>query len=183
MDCPNGEDENELICPELKNPRVFVDTDATYSKYMDWSLRRENIQTVPCLYSSESFLLKDMCVYDALLPAPCPDYSNLYYCLDFQCPGFFKCKESYCVPLRSLCNGYYDCPEGEDEHEMLCSQRVCEGLFLCVTERLCLHPKEVCDGIIHCPISQDDEYMCPVIKCPTFCQCLRHIYVCENTNP
>ena len=81
-----------------------------------------------------------------------------------------------------LCNGYYDCPEGEDEHEMLCSQRVCEGLFLCVTERLCLHPKEVYDGIIHCPLSQDDEYMCPVIKCPTFCQCLRHIYVCENTN-
>ena len=182
VDCPNGKDENELICPELKNPRVFVDTDATYSKYMDWSLRRENIQTVPCLYSSESFLLKDMCVYDTLLPAPCLDYSNLYYCLDFQCPGFFKCKESYCVPLRSLCNGYYDCPEGEDEHEVLCSQRVCEGLFLCVTERLCLHPKEVCDGIIHCPLSQDDEYMCPVIKCPTFCQCLRHIYVCENTN-
>ena len=40
---------------------------------------------------------------------------NLYNCTVFQCSGYFKCPLSYCIPFNVICNGEWDCPQGDDE--------------------------------------------------------------------
>ena len=36
-------------------------------------------------------------------------------CTHFKCIGYFKCPHSFCLPLKYICDGKNDCPEGEDE--------------------------------------------------------------------
>ena len=46
---------------------------------------------------------------------------ELYSADSFTCPeGYVKCPDSYCVPLRMVCDGKWDCKRGEDE--ALCGQ-------------------------------------------------------------
>ncbi len=49
--------------------------------------------------------------------------------LPYQCPeNYFKCPGNYCIPLRSLCDGEWQCPEGEDEAE--CGKYIRYNSFL-----------------------------------------------------
>ena len=95
---------------------------------------------------------------------------HLYYCKEFECPSHFKCPESYCIPIRHICDSEQDCPFGEDEEN--CSILTCSGLFWCPVDKLCLSHIEICDGIIHCPLTKEDELFCNMNSCPKTCFCV-----------
>ena len=74
------------------------------------------------------------------------------------------------------CNGVYDCPRPEDEHE--CETAKCPGLYLCRGSTVCLHVTHVCDGWSQCP-QLDDEKFCK-LPCPQDCVCHGHSYLCRH---
>ena len=80
------------------------------------------------------------------------------------CPSHFKCDNSYCVPVRHMCDKQWDCPHGEDEKA--CYDFHCEGLFLCPIEGQCLSFIDICDGNVNCKETNIDELFCEVDVCP-----------------
>ncbi len=106
----------------------------------------------------------------------CRNGLHLRNCSTWQCSGMFKCPDSYCVPLRSVCDGTRDCAEGEDE--INCENRTCPGMLRC-RRGACLHQSDVCDGTVHCPLA-DDELMCGLVTCPQACTCSGHAVDCSS---
>ncbi len=106
---------------------------------------------------------------------------HLFYCEEFECPSHFKCPESYCIPVRHLCDSEQDCPFGEDEEG--CLEFRCEGLFWCAIEKRCLSFIDVCDGVIHCPLTNEDESLCDIkTMCPLQCFCVGYAIQCINAS-
>ena len=96
-------------------------------------------------------------------------------CRNVFCINKFKCKLSYCIPVRKVCDGVIDCPDGEDE--MNCSLIICPQHLQCVTTRNCVPPWEICDGTNHC-LERDDERFCQI--CPAGCICRGNAVKCRN---
>ena len=82
----------------------------------------------------------------------------------------------YCHPMYVRCNGVYDCPRHEDEHQ--CEHPSCHGLYRCRGSSVCLHVTHVCDGWGQCP-QHDDENFCNLL-CPPTCECHGHSYLCRH---
>ena len=108
----------------------------------------------------------------------CPSSEHLMYCDDHQCPGMFKCQDSYCIPSNMVCDGVPDCPYRQDEKH--CKDVVCVGGLVCKGSRRCVHPHNICDGIVHCAEYQDDETDCFLEKCSTNCTCVANIMTCTG---
>ena len=89
------------------------------------------------------------------------------FCTHVQCPGMFKCKNTYCLHMSSVCDGKRDCRYGEDE--AYCSNLSCPGLLKCRGETRCLSVDQLCNGHPDCKYSYDDEINCN--NCPTSCHC------------
>ncbi len=106
---------------------------------------------------------------------PCRNGAHLSDCKHQKCGKRFKCKSSYCIPYRYICNGPWDCWGGEDEHD--CAKRLCTGLFKCKLSEICIHLGDICDKEQDCPL-QDDEYLCRVKRCPPQCSCLGFAVSC-----
>ncbi|XP_045167449.2 uncharacterized protein LOC123530741 [Mercenaria mercenaria] len=74
------------------------------------------------------------CLYDtdsSGLINGCRSGSHLHDCDSFVCPkGTVKCPESYCIPLRFVCDGEEQCPNAEDEHGCGCEDTETEVLIL-----------------------------------------------------
>ena len=100
-------------------------------------------------------------------------YTSL--CKNIGCPYGYKCRMSYCVPLRKVCDGHHDCPHGEDEG--FCTNLTCPGMLRCFNSSVCLPPWNVCDGISDCPL-YEDEIFCPT-KCPKHCSCDGFVHQCD----
>ncbi len=105
---------------------------------------------------------------------------NLRYCYQHKCPGMYKCYYSYCIPYRYVCDGWSDCPSGEEEDK--CNKLICPGLLKCALDNVCISHSEVCDGNIHCIISKDDEWMCDLPECPEHCICIGMTLTCRQQN-
>ncbi len=98
----------------------------------------------------------------------------LYYCMLYECPLHFKCSISYCIHHMHVCDGIIDCPDGEDEHNKLCTDHICHHMFKCVYGSHCLDITQLCDGIKHCndeTISGEDESLCEAKQCAPGCNC------------
>ena len=106
----------------------------------------------------------------------CPNTEHLHYCADFQCPKHYKCLDSYCIPLHTVCDGVKDCPEGQDEDH--CTDFTCRGFIRCKGMNSCLHPDYFCNGVIDCPVRGDDELFCDNLLCPKLCKCIGYTVSC-----
>ena len=116
---------------------------------------------------------------------PCPNGRHLIHCKIFSCDIMFKCLDNYCIPWSYVCDGKWDCPEGEDELDIsVCNQRLaCINMYHCrKTNHICLHLGNICDGHIDCPFG-DDELLCEMkfIECPSFCVCLLYAIDCRSS--
>ncbi|CAL1531387.1 unnamed protein product, partial [Lymnaea stagnalis] len=62
------------------------------------------------------------------------------------CPDtHVQCQEGYCIPHYMFCNGYIDCPNGEDENWQECEKQ-CANMYKCKYSRVCVHNENLCDG-------------------------------------
>ena len=119
-----------------------------------------NSYKIPCIPGhGYCFPLSKLCIYELKQNSShlkyCRNGVHLYNCTNFQCPGYFKCPLSYCVPFGLVCNNNWDCPGGHDEHD--CATHFCS--HLCKNQDKCLHLSKVCDKSEDCTYG-DDELSC-----------------------
>ena len=132
--------------------------------------------------SFHCFPLSALCIYqkDANDDIKyCRTGAHLLNCQTFECPRHFKCPLSYCIPLHVVCNGIFDCPNGEEETN--CDTSTCKGLFKCMGDNACLHPYNIMDGLVHCPRGMDDEQDYQTASCPDSCVCKGYLVDCSQT--
>ena len=130
------------------------------------------------------FSRSQSCVYDTDKYGAvygCRNLAHLKRCEDFECPGMFKCPQTYCIPHKNVCDGKWDCPEGHDE--LRCSNYTCPGLLRCDNGgQNCIDQEHVCDGKRDCQGRGDDEKFCDVLPCPAGCTCIGYVILCLSTN-
>ena len=150
-------------------------------KYHGLHFYCNDMQKIPCIPGhSKCFEIYYLCVYDHDTfghISHCRDGAHLLNCRYIKCTNMFKCPESYCIPLRKVCDGIYDCYGGKDENN--CHKNICPGYLKCSEVEFCIHPTELCDGHPHCP-HRDDEEVCDFSVCPTGCGCLGRGVVCRG---
>lgn len=147
-----------------------------------------NFSELPCLeHHCKCFQLDHICTYQLNQfnhLYPCRNGGHMYSCEQFECNAMFKCPLIYCIPWSYVCDGKWDCPQGNDES----SQSVCEYENVCfqqykctATRRTCLLLGNICDGQTDCPHG-DDETNCDLkgILCPFQCKCLLLAVFCEG---
>ncbi len=140
---------------------------------------------IPCrLGHTKCFNMTDICIFRKnkfghLLP--CRNGEHLEDCTKFECNFQYKCPGQYCVPLSHMCNGMWDCPNGEEEDNIHCvSNRSSSQLFKCSGSNICIHPREICNVQIDCPL-EDDEQMCELkTTCPSVCTCFNYAMSCAK---
>lgn len=108
----------------------------------------------------------------------CRDVSHLIDCEHFECPkrDYVKCRNSYCIPWRYICDGKWDCISGDDE--VGCARYVCPAQYKCANQSSCILPHQLCDGQRQCPMG-DDEWFCD-LSCPAQCNCIGQWVSCKN---
>ena len=173
-DCPNTFEDEMQYYSLMTNP---------FHSYIPCNNTRE----LPCIPGhSHCFQLDILCIFeiqpDTGTLRHCRNGAHLYNCTNFQCPEYFKCRMSYCIPFDLICNGKWDCPQGYDE--VNCNLFSCPNLFKCKNQTKCLHFSKVCDSNKDC-ILGDDESWCiqdSVLICPHKCKCFAQSIICNNVN-
>ncbi len=164
IDCPNDiDDEPELVSNNSSFKCPQQDMLECYPGHTRCFTRIEK-----CIYNltkETQFLMY------------CRNGQHLQDCENASCSSTFKCPMSYCIPYRYLCNGRWDCWNGDDE--LLCQNYTCAGMIKCRNARMCLHIDNTCDGYPDCPTGED-EIICTGKVCVEDCVCLNHGIHCEN---
>ena len=168
-DCDDGWDE--LIC-------TMSQWDSNLHLSLNNFVGKTSTSTYQCSdgtsYDASGFCVFDIAEMNTLLF--CDDGSHLVQCTHVGCSNAFKCINSFCIPIRRLCDGVIDCPHGDDE--LGCDQFICTGLLQCRESNICVPPWEVCDGIVHCvPFKEDEMYCAP---CPLGMACKGNSALCDN---
>ena len=132
------------------------------------------------------FKVSDICIFQLnkhKVLVPCRNGHHISKCKDFECDVMFKCFNSYCIPYSYMCDGKWDCPEGDDESENLRCENLekCLSMYKCKGTNVCIHLGNICDSKIDCPLA-DDEYLCNLkhLFCPSKCLCLLYAVTCHN---
>ena len=143
---------------------------------------------IPCIDGhSKCFSFTDICIYRVNSFGhlqPCRNGAHLQNCKLVECSLKFKCKSAYCIPWSNVCNGKWDCPEGDDEiFTGICGKiNICIQMYKCKgTKHVCIHSGNICDTNQDCPYG-DDEMYCELKNriCPDNCNCLYFAVVCKN---
>ncbi len=173
---------NDILpdCPNQADEEIYISGNATLS-----GSHCQPPETMPCAYNhSTCFTMADLCVArfrDAGMLSGCRNGAHLENCDQFQCPMHFKCPSAYCIPTHYVCNGVFDCPNGEDE--MSCVNLTCPGLLKCYKDDVCVHSQNINDGEIDCIQSADDEEYAQAEPCEwNLCQCRSDILICSNVS-
>ena len=174
-DCGTEADDEQLLKSILVNGSYF---------------ECEHSSELPCKEGHpRCYNLTDICIFKLNLVnqlKPCRNGGHLENCGKFECNLMFKCLNAYCIPWAYVCNGKWDCPEGDDEiYDSLCEKKqVCFFMYKCKkTSNVCIHTGNLCDGSNDCPYS-DDESLCDLkhFKCPEYCRCLLFSIDCNNAS-
>ena len=78
-----------------------------------------------------------------------------------QSMGMVKCNDSAnCVHKLNFCDGYNNCPNGEDEGK-ICTDELCQsiGKIKCNNSSICINRLSICDGYNDCPNGDDEGKM------------------------
>ena len=171
-DC-GSEGEDEPILISLLKAKTYLKCKHSYE--------------LPCREGhSKCYNTTDICIYRLDVNnynIPCRTGDHLQNCKEFECDITFKCQESYCIPWSYICDGKWDCPDGEDETcESILEKNVkCIHMYKCKAKFMCIHLASLCDSYVDCPLG-DDEILCGLkhTKCPILCQCIRYALYCKN---
>ena len=107
----------------------------------------------------------------------CANGWHLQDCSASLCNGYYKCTDSYCIPVSYICDGKNDCANREDE--IACEKYVCPGLYRCKGTTLCISQSTVCDSEFDCPGNDDEDY-CYRHLCPGDCICNNYYIHCVD---
>ena len=162
--------ETELKYYEIMKQSNFIRTSANIDSNLTFNLTPFQL---PCYGFEYSISYNDLCV--AVPYKPSCSHRLQVACNKFVCPGMFKCRDSYCLYMSSVCDGYMDCRYGEDESS--CSILSCPGLLKCRGENRCVSEVQLCNGRADCQFSFDDELHCD--ECPPNCKCEGYIAYCQ----
>lgn len=181
VDCPNGDDD-EAMC---YNKRVFPYYDAAFIKSSSviGLCNPPSGESLMCKSKLQCYNTSTMCHYEHTggVLMYCPDATHLgtgALCRYIECKRHhYKCHESYCIPIRKVCDGVIDCTVGDDEAD--CEAYSCPGHMRCSGATYCVSPHELCDGIAQCP-HQDDEKYCQF--CPLGCVCKGTAIFCDDVH-
>ena len=168
IDCSDGSDE--VNCTSYNLHRTIMH-----------SSNNNMSQLIQCGDDNPDFIYaSSMCVltydhYGAM--EGCTNGWHLQNCSESQCIGYFKCNNSYCIPISYICDNKNDCPDREDE--IACEMFVCPGLYRCKATTICISQSSVCDGTSDCP-DKDDEDNCYSYLCPEHCICNNYQIRCND---
>ncbi len=110
----------------------------------------------------------------------CNSGNHLDNCEHFKCLlDSFKCPTFYCVKLRYVCDGFWDCPGGVEENN--CNKTSSPNRYKCRNSSIFVSLESICDKIKDCP-DVDDESSCDLknIECPGRCHCLLYAAACDG---
>ena len=136
---------------------------------------------VQCVDDYSAFIdVSSICIllYDHYgLIRGCANGWHLQNCSASHCIGYYKCTDSYCIPVSYICDGKNDCPNREDE--ITCEKYICPGLYRCKATTLCISQINVCDNKFDCPGNDDEDY-CYRHLCPENCICNNYYIHCVD---
>ena len=144
---------------------------------------------IPCKEGhSRCYYIKDICIYKLNVYnhlVPYRDGGHLQSCNNFECNLMFKCFNSYCILWLYVCDGKWDCPNGDDEltNPVCTNDEVCVFMYNCRNTTRCIHIGNVCNGIKDCFLG-DDELYCDLedYQCPLNCTCLLLAIECRHAS-
>ena len=146
-----------------------------------------NRYQIPCRKGhSKCYNISAICTYrlnEIQHLTPCRTGEHLENCRQFECNMMFKCSNYYCVPWGYVCDGKWDCPNGDEENPSCSIMHHCNGAYKCKSSQICIHIGDVCNNVEDCPL-KDDEYFCLLsnILCPSGCLCLAFTIKCYNVS-
>ena len=157
---------------------LFVkDSMLSFSTPRDVNKHKYEPLTVLCSSSGEGVHMHQRCMV-GVHSKPCNYGFTKDICEHILCPGMYKCRDYYCIPVAAVCDGQNDCLYGDDE--TFCDRYHCPGFLKCRGENRCVSFDDVCDESLDCRYSPDDEVNCP--PCPEGCVCEGYMMTCEEMN-
>ncbi len=188
--CKSGKEiDTQLVNDLISDCGTDAEDEQVYKTILLFGAQHkcDNTTHIPCITGhNRCYNSDDICVYkldESMKLIPCRNGGHMQECQNFTCNAKYKCPNSYCLSFISLCDGMWDCLNGEDEmaSHQCSSDRKCAGMFLCKNSKICVHLRDICDNEINCP-RKDDEFLCILheVACPIFCSCLYFAVSCEN---
>ncbi|XP_060532386.1 sortilin-related receptor-like isoform X2 [Cylas formicarius] len=162
-DCTNGKDEENCTKTEIpKTPsNTFLPKNNTCQ---DWMFKCQNDRCIPFWWRCDEV---DDCGDNSdesdcqNLPAsttqpPTPQSTPKSGWCDV---NEFQCYSGQCILASWVCDGSYDCPNGEDEQHCDGFSRCTPLEFKCRNDGSCISMTQVCNGVYDCP-DRTDEVNC-----------------------
>lgn len=165
-DCRNGADEANCTEPTI----IKSQTPPISPTCHDWMFRCGNQRCIPYWWKCDS--VNDCGDFTDELGCPASKNTTATTPMSVDkhtnaaTPGpssecgtnLFECDSGTCIAKTYVCDGFNDCPGGEDE--LHCSDmKKCDGVtFRCRSDGICLPMEKYCNGIVDCVDGSDEQY-------------------------
>nr|XP_037874357.1 basement membrane-specific heparan sulfate proteoglycan core protein isoform X3 [Bombyx mori] len=168
-DClPKGEDEfncGTLSCPPEKfacSPTSSVPCAIRCNGFpeCDGNEDEDNCPDEECSHQCDGKCLPDANICDSI--TDCSDGSDELHCAQCDGPDDYRCDTDECISRNWVCNGHFECPNGEDEadcNSTIVSTPTCdENSWQCRSGQ-CIPSSSYCDNVYNC-YDRSDEADC-----------------------